>query len=71
MSWTEEEGGGEGGGQEARGKRLIQISYDSTGRTEETTFGAEAGGWEAYFEELFERVDRKILDDDREKYQGE
>ena len=28
-------------------------------------------GWDAYFESLFQRVDRKMLDDRKEKYQGE
>jgi hypothetical protein len=28
-------------------------------------------GWEAYFETLFERIDRKVLDEDKAKYQGE
>lgn len=28
-------------------------------------------GWDAYFESLFQRVDRKMLDDHKEKYQGE
>lgn len=27
-------------------------------------------GWEAYFETLFERIDRKVLDADKKKYQG-
>jgi DnaJ family protein C protein 9 len=28
-------------------------------------------GWEAYFETLFERIDRKVLDEDKAKYQRE
>ncbi|KAL1405788.1 hypothetical protein Q8F55_007464 [Vanrija albida] len=45
--------------------------YDATGRTDELQFGdAEEAGWDAYFDDLFERVDRKMLDDDKEKYQG-
>lgn len=46
--------------------------YDSTGRTDENAFSdAEEMGWEAYFASLFERVDRKMLDDHKKKYQGE
>ena len=46
--------------------------YDSTGRTDESGFAdAEEMGWEAYFESLFERIDRKVLDEDKAKYQGE
>ncbi|WVF67482.1 hypothetical protein IAT40_002238 [Kwoniella sp. CBS 6097] len=44
--------------------------YDSTGRTDDRFQGAEEMGWEAYFESLYTRVDRKILDDDKKKYQG-
>ncbi|WVQ95144.1 hypothetical protein IAU59_002238 [Kwoniella sp. CBS 9459] len=50
---------------EAKKKR-----YDSTGRTDDKFQGAEEMGWEAYFESLYTRVDRKILDDDKKKYQG-
>ena len=49
-------------------------SYDETGRTDESFFsnGAPAdGGWEAYFEAVFKRVDKKILDEDKARYQGE
>lgn len=28
-------------------------------------------GWDAYFEQLFERIDGKMLDADKAKYQGE
>jgi DnaJ family protein C protein 9 len=28
-------------------------------------------GWDAYFESLFERIDRKVLDEDKARYQGE
>jgi DnaJ family protein C protein 9 len=27
-------------------------------------------GWDAYFESLFERIDRKVLDEDKARYQG-
>jgi len=45
--------------------------YDTTGRTDDLPF-ADAGsmGWDAYFESLFQRVDRKMLDDDKARYQG-
>lgn len=45
------------------------IRYDSTGRTDEIKF--DEVSWDDYFSDLFEGVDRKILDDDRKKYQGE
>ncbi|KIR33471.1 DNAJ domain-containing protein [Cryptococcus deuterogattii MMRL2647] len=44
--------------------------YDETGRTDERFAGAEEMGWDAYFEGLYKRVDRKILDEDKKKYQG-
>ena len=28
-------------------------------------------GWDAYFETLFQRIDRKMLDEDKVRYQGE
>ncbi|KAH7889709.1 hypothetical protein F5I97DRAFT_1802658 [Phlebopus sp. FC_14] len=46
--------------------------YDRTGMTGEG-LGAEAdedGGWEAYFEDLFDRVTRGRLDDMKKQYQG-
>jgi len=46
--------------------------YDSTGRTDEG-LGIEAdedGGWEAYFEDLFDRVTREKLDEMKKEYQG-
>ncbi|OCF32688.1 DNAJ domain-containing protein [Kwoniella heveanensis BCC8398] len=52
-------------GDEGKKKR-----YDSTGRTDDKFQGAEEMGWDAYFESLYTRVDRKILDDDKKKYQG-
>ncbi|KAL7422373.1 hypothetical protein Q5752_003019 [Cryptotrichosporon argae] len=52
-------------GDEQRRKR-----YDATGRTDEVFAGAEEMGWDAYFELLFERIDRKVLDEDKAKYQG-
>lgn len=46
-------------------------SYDTTGNTHECKFAdADEAGWEAYFEDLFERLDRKILDEDKARYQG-
>ena len=48
------------------------VSYDDTGRTDESAFSdAEAMGWDAYFESLFQRIDRSILDEDKKRYQGE
>ncbi|TCD69707.1 hypothetical protein EIP91_006474 [Steccherinum ochraceum] len=45
--------------------------YDKTGRTDE---GAELdpgeGGWEAYFEELFDQVTKNKLDEMKKEYQG-
>lgn len=53
-------------GDEKRKKR-----YDSTGKTDE---GFEEGiaedGWEAYFEDLFDRVTKEKLDDMKKEYQG-
>jgi DnaJ family protein C protein 9 len=45
--------------------------YDNTGRTDEG-FELDAGedGWEAYFEEMFERVTRGKLDEMKKEYQG-
>ncbi len=44
--------------------------YDATGRTDEVAFGDGDGGWDAYFSDLFDGVDRKVLDEDKNKYQG-
>ncbi|WVN86184.1 uncharacterized protein L203_101345 [Cryptococcus depauperatus CBS 7841] len=44
--------------------------YDASGRTDEKFAGVEEMGWEAYFESLYKRVDRKMLDEDKKKYQG-
>lgn len=45
--------------------------YDRTGKTDEG-FELAAGddGWEAYFEEMFERVTRGKLDEMKKEYQG-
>lgn len=45
--------------------------YDKTGRTDEG-FELSAGedGWEAYFEDLFDRVTRGKLDEMKREYQG-
>ncbi|RXK36945.1 DNAJ domain-containing protein [Tremella mesenterica] len=43
--------------------------YDETGRTDEGMEVPE-GGWDDYFESLFKRVDRKMLDEDKARYQG-
>lgn len=46
--------------------------YDKTGRTDE---GAELepgeGGWEAYFDDLFDKVTRGKLDEMKKAYQGD
>ncbi|PVF92800.1 DnaJ-domain-containing protein [Serendipita vermifera] len=50
--------------------------YDETGRTDEANglgFGpgeGDEGGWEAYFEAMFEEVTRKRLDELKKEYQG-
>ncbi|TFK29926.1 DnaJ-domain-containing protein [Coprinopsis marcescibilis] len=45
--------------------------YDKTGKTDEGfDLGAGEDGWEAYFEELFERVTRGKLDELKKEYQG-
>jgi DnaJ homolog subfamily C member 9 len=50
--------------------------YDETGRTDEASglgFGpadGDEGGWEAYFEGMFEEVTRKRLDELKKEYQG-
>ena len=45
--------------------------YDTTGKSDEG-FELEAGddGWEAYFEDLFDRVTRGKLDEMKKEYQG-
>lgn len=45
--------------------------YDQTGRTDESA-GLEPGegGWEAYFEDLFDNVTRGKLDEMKKEYQG-
>ncbi|KAI0748060.1 DnaJ-domain-containing protein [Daedaleopsis nitida] len=45
--------------------------YDLTGKTDEgLDFGPGEDGWEAYFEELFDRVTKGKLDDMKKEYQG-
>ncbi|OSD01576.1 DnaJ-domain-containing protein, partial [Trametes coccinea BRFM310] len=45
--------------------------YDQTGKTDEgADFGPGEGGWEAYFEELYDRVTRDKLDELKKEYQG-
>jgi DnaJ family protein C protein 9 len=47
-------------------------TYDTTGKTAENAFAdAEEMGWDKYFETLFTRIDRKALDVDKAKYQGQ
>jgi DnaJ homolog subfamily C member 9 len=45
--------------------------YDRTGRTDEGFEMAGEDGWEAYFEDLFERVTRGKLDEMKKEYQGQ
>ena len=45
--------------------------YDSTGKTNEgIDLEPGEGGWEAYFEDLFDRVTRGKLDEMKKEYQG-
>ena len=45
--------------------------YDSTGKTDEgLDLEPGEGGWEAYFEDLFDRVTRGKLDEMKKEYQG-
>ncbi|KAA1471186.1 DnaJ-domain-containing protein [Dentipellis sp. KUC8613] len=45
--------------------------YDKTGKTDEgLDMGEEEGGWEAYFEDLFDRVTKEKLDEMKKEYQG-
>jgi DnaJ family protein C protein 9 len=46
--------------------------YDNTGKTDEGfDLGAGEDGWDAYFEELFDRVTRGKLDEMKKEYQGQ
>jgi len=45
--------------------------YDATGKTDEGfDLGPGEDGWEAYFEDLFDKVTRGRLDEDKKNYQG-
>jgi len=45
--------------------------YDKTGKTDEGfELGAGDDGWEAYFEDMFDRVTRGKLDEMKKEYQG-
>ncbi|KAH8833579.1 hypothetical protein DL96DRAFT_1577611 [Flagelloscypha sp. PMI_526] len=44
--------------------------YDTTGRTDEAGLSCGEDGWEAYFEDLFDRVTRGKLDEMKKEYQG-
>jgi DnaJ family protein C protein 9 len=45
--------------------------YDSTGRTDDALdLAAGEDGWQAYFEDLFDRVTRRKLDELKKEYQG-
>ena len=48
-----------------------RLRYDKTGKTDEGgALEPGEGGWEAYFEDLFESVTREKLDEDKKQYQG-
>lgn len=48
-----------------------RVKYDRTGRTDEgLALEAGEGGWDAYFEELFDRVTKGKLDEMKKSYQG-
>ena len=52
-------------------KNKREKRYDQTGKTDEgLDFGPGEDGWEAYFEELFDRVTKGKLDDMKREYQG-
>ena len=44
--------------------------YDKTGRTDDQFELVGEGGWDAYFEAMFERVTRGKLDEMKAEYQG-
>ncbi|PCH38208.1 hypothetical protein WOLCODRAFT_64435 [Wolfiporia cocos MD-104 SS10] len=45
--------------------------YDRTGKTDEGfELSPDEGGWEAYFEDLFDRVTKEKLDEMKKEYQG-
>jgi DnaJ family protein C protein 9 len=46
--------------------------YDETGRTDEGGFGLgeQEGGWDAYFEAMFDKLTRGKLDEMKKEYQG-
>jgi hypothetical protein len=50
---------------------VADYRYDATGRTDEKFADAEEMGWDAYFGSLYQRVDKKMIDEDMKKYQGE
>jgi len=50
-----------------------RAKYDRTGSLEDgldMDMGDEEGGWETYFEQLFEEVTKQRLDEDKKLYQG-
>ncbi|KAF8323170.1 DnaJ-domain-containing protein, partial [Clavulina sp. PMI_390] len=47
--------------------------YDETGRTQKGFLegvGESEGGWEGYFEAIFDKLSRLRLDEDKKQYQG-
>jgi hypothetical protein len=49
---------------------VLTCRYDESGRTDDKFAGAEEMGWEAYFETLFQKIDGKMLNEHKAKYQG-
>lgn len=45
--------------------------YDSTNSTSESSLETPEQGWDAYFASLFKKVDKRMLDEDKKRYQGE
>jgi DnaJ family protein C protein 9 len=53
------------------GDEKRRAHYDKTGKTSEgLDLDAGEDGWDAYFEQMFERVNKGTLDDMKKKYQG-
>ncbi|KAJ9112673.1 hypothetical protein QFC22_006175 [Naganishia vaughanmartiniae] len=53
----------------------LESPYDTTGRTTESSGSmfddaSAMGSWEAYFSAMYQKVDRKMLDEDKKRYQG-
>jgi hypothetical protein len=55
---------------ECEGSDDADDRYDASGRTDDKFIDAEEMGWDAYFGTLFERLDGKMLNEHKAKYQG-